>query len=497
MSKPSSTYRDRLERAALALETSEVVRLSRAWILKEKNSSEALLVSARCLRLVNEGQRAFAYLELLEKKKNFDLDTEPKKAEVLCERILSLASLGALSYPRALVQTIETYVKEPHELARYHHATLQLESSLPHFRSAIAQFDQRPTPGEQSRESRILMAYGSTFRWLSRPQEAIPVYSEAISRLKSSNSIDSQKLINRAEYELAVCELILGNLKSAKKWFLKAQRNKPTGFDIATGEAALLAGAYFLRTGDLDRAQAQLDQAQRFLYFPGKRPEPWLQVLYWRGELEFRRKPGAFPKSWQRLLVYPTPANWWVKSMGELTEIPSEIRFFNELKKSSKSARVLYPQFNLSAVKTQGPTPDLEFGLSNDERLLSILAGAGPLGIPEFRIYDSLWSNEPFSFLTFRNRLKQVSARIRKQRHSLTWKDGHLIAAASNAIGAAFEPSSPSIEGLPFLRLHSQFKRSEIEASFGMSPTAAKRLLAYWKRLGVVRAVGGRYEFKT
>jgi tetratricopeptide (TPR) repeat protein len=227
----------------------------------------------------------------------------------------------------------------------------------------------------------------------------------------------------------------------------------------------------YARQGNYKKASLHVERAWKRSFQPGLQPEAtWLQVLYWKGWISLAQSK-RFPIEWARLCAYPTATNAYEKRISEVTAIPDVI-FLNE-RRMLRHPKPLHFDLAGDSVISEGK-PSL--GLSTPERLLALLVAAGPIGIPMFRLFDTLWPEEPLSLRTHLKRLEGAVHVLRNQDCRVTWNSNHLWVSA----GASIQRRVRSHSGNSFLELYSEFTRKDVERFFHASSRTAKRICGKW-----------------
>lgn len=252
-----------------------------------------------------------------------------------------------------------------------------------------------------------------------------------------------------------------------------------------------VAGMYAARKRRYRQALAHFDVAWEKSFQPGLQPEAsWLQVLYWRGWIGFTRT-SKFPPEWARLYVYPSVTNVYRQRIEAVSDVPKKmILDAKSLRKTPLSIH-FDPENDCMSADGQPIV-----GLQTSDRLLAILIGAGEFGVPIFRLFDTLWPEEPLSLRTHLKRLEQAAHQLRGRGTELKWANNHLWIAPSTRASAQWslpKAKIARIPGPPFLSERSHFSRNEVQAHFKISERSAKRLCQTWLGKGlIVREGKGR-----
>lgn len=266
-------------------------------------------------------------------------------------------------------------------------------------------------------------------------------------------------------------------------------------FDELPGQGDMWPHALYQQVAGMCRAKARqykkalahLEMAWKKSFHPGLQPEAtWLNVLYWKGFVKFHQED-IFPEEWARLCAFPSVTNVFRNRIEEITPIPNLLIL--DAKKCRKAPHPLHIDQSANCTYKNG-APKL--GLTTSMLLLGFLVGAGPLGIPMFRIFDVLWPDEPLSLRTHLKRLEQAVSQLRRKGYGITWKDNHLWAdrAAGISIEWKYLPNGNESSADSFLRTRNSFKRLEVQSYYKVSERTAKRICQKWARDGLVRAEG-------
>jgi tetratricopeptide (TPR) repeat protein len=293
---------------------------------------------------------------------------------------------------------------------------------------------------------------------------------ERVFRAADSALIRNIALQARGEYLVQGQEPVqaLPLLKKAVQFYDSADTTADHGLALKWLGACLISLKRFEDAGGF------LDRALKILWKPGYKPEGWIEVLEWKGRAELALTGRSDLLERVRALRGSAGAGSMVFSKARAGAKPLTIHIDRESDcKSVGSERIL--------------------GLDLTDLFNCSLIYAGSFGLPQFRMYDLLWPDEPFSFSQHQKRIEQLALRVRQSGVGVRWKGLH-FRMDSRGISCT-EPPRKVVKGLRFLKENREFSRSDVEAYFDISRASAILLCRQWVRERLVSSARGRYRY--
>jgi hypothetical protein len=110
------------------------------------------------------------------------------------------------------------------------------------------------------------------------------------------------------------------------------------------------------------------------------------------------------------------------------------------------------------------------------------LIAAGVHGLPQYRCYDVLWPDEPFSFKEHQRRLEKVVQKLRGSRLAVDWEESHLrLKPTKPGLACTVAWRRPLVpRGAVFLASSKEFARADVQKYFRISSQAALLLIGEW-----------------
>lgn len=256
-------------------------------------------------------------------------------------------------------------------------------------------------------------------------------------------------------------------------------------------------GALECLRGNTQAANERLSRAWDILFRPGTKPEVWLEVCFWRGLCKFKEDRSRLPNEWAMLAAYPSPSNRMAKLILKFTNLPDQMLFGGEGLISEPLGLHIDLSADVLLEREKASDRRYQLGVNNAFRLLHFLTIAGSAGIPQYRAYEALWPDEPFSFGQHQKRIEQLIIQLRKNKIQVSWGGSHITLDTKQ-----HRPHSTSwtikerIRGLPFLEGRSGFSRTEVEDFFGVSKRSAGYLIEEWLQGKIVSQAGSGKAIK-
>lgn len=294
-------------------------------------------------------------------------------------------------------------------------------------------------------------------------------------------------LLGIAHQALGSYAILRGQLAEGAQALERSERFFPAAdTTLDRGFLEKWRGALAASRGDFAQARERLAKAWQLIYRPGTKPEAWLEVLYWVGFCDFRERPGVLPLPWARLLCFPSPGQRMISRIGE--QIGEQERLLLSFLRLERDPGALHldPGAQAKAFDSR-----YRLGMTDPERLAAALIAAGPEGLPQYRAYDVLWPDEPFSFSQHQKRLEQLVLRNRATGSALEWRELHLTWAAPRDGVTVLWTRAARARGAPFLESRGEglFSRKDVENFFAVSKSTASELLRKWTESGSCQGV--------
>jgi len=335
-------------------------------------------------------------------------------------------------------------------------------------------------PDSSYSERSELISKAAILQGLGKTQEAVELVDELL-------AVSSEPLIRAVLFQAKGAYLILnGDFVRAGESLLESESLfSPHDKTLERSHLDKWLGAFFIFKREPEKARKYLNRSWKILYKPGYKPEEWLEVLYWKGRLTLLQKK-EFPEEWVRINAYPQPPKsrilQWIRSEMLL---PHAMTFGEEKILRQLRTRHLDLESKIRFRKTH-----IQYDLNLSEHLISRLIIAGKYGMPLFRLSETLWPDELFSFQSNLKRLEQMVIRARKEeKFKIRWKDLQLY-SNGNKEWSCFWSENKRITGALFLDEHPEFLRADVERFFRLSPRRALQVCESWKNASVIEQVG-------
>ena len=478
------------------------------WLKKQKYSTAARIQASEWFRRIAETLLAIKALGIEQEFLTWDkLTADQARLQLQFARLLN--AWGASQTALTLLEAVPAKIISENSMAaagillsnyRYPEATQAL-------RLAVKQNPKHPL-------IEILLA--RALQGLSlQGQDHWEESDERLSRIELNHRAASSSVSGIASQTLASNALLRGDLRRAQKDLERMrERRASLGTSVDQGNGWKWELAFHALKGEASRAKEALAQAWSYLHIPSEKPEIWTELYFWTGLLQFQEKPKVFPSDWAFLEAYPSPGSraqdWarerWAKPLPTLLEFGDGSQIW-----------------------------DCDsWDWSRTEKLVGYLRIAGIGGIPQYRISETLWLDEPYSIFSWEKRLENLVFRARKEMgFALEWKERHLTSKSKskdrlqlervqvqaeerrkssdrrnrNQKVPSIQPNSRGTERrkpATEIRLEEQWiwrsekaralqaqmpnlTRAHLQEAYGVSPRTASRILAEWKEKQALR----------
>ena len=268
----------------------------------------------------------------------------------------------------------------------------------------------------------------------------------------------------------------LTHLKQAEQKFEKDQSTFDSAF------VSKWYGIAYTKLKEYDLAISYFSKAWKVLYRPGYKPEGWLELLYYVGLARFEKNK-KISQEWRRLLAYPGPNRRFIDQITKVI-IPQTEFYFTLESSTQKKELPLIDLASDTSLRKSGQKEQYSIGLNATDHVHYWLLVAGKYGIPYYRFFDILWESETFSCTQFQKRFEQILIRLRRDKITVEMDQHHLHLQKTSIY--AFWNGAKSIRGKPFLELHINFERKDVEKFFDISPRSALSMCQEWLEKGLV-----------
>jgi tetratricopeptide (TPR) repeat protein len=388
------------------------------------------------------------------------------KLELQLARILSI--LGATGYAIRMVERIrkEDRAKSKIEMVEIYHCNDRYAEVI----DLLGEDFPIPDVEPWHQDWLLHFYYATSLNGLGQFDRAIERV-EQIHALSAVPLIRAMTLCYKGKYLVSAgrAKEALPVLLESKKWFLETD---PTS-DHAVLQLNL--GKCHLKLKNYEQAEIALKKAFAAFYQQGLKPEDWMEIVIFLDQIPGYRDPSEHlaPRLWA--MEGPTfPPLWKLgfESCGDPNDIFSILK-----KETSRKLRHIERESDTAWVNEKA-----RLGLDLVDELVSHLVYAGEFGLPQYRLYELLWPNEPFSFDQHKKRLENLVLRARAEGNQIAWKDLHLRLESAD-ITVTGRPGN-IIRGGSFLKKHPVFTRRDVEKFFAVSNTTAKVLCREWIEAG-------------
>jgi len=462
-----SNYLEQIESSLREKHYSNMGELITKYLKSEKYSPHARLQASEFYRRISEFSQGLELLHWQNESFHWQrLDDQEIRVRLQSIRLLNL--LGASSFAIRMLDTIDHQTQQ-----KYYEiiAPIYLSNNRDAEANRLYLFLESIPDRQLDYHHRLrLINLADSYFGLEKYDHAIKL----VKRLFSiSNEPAILAILNEA---LGSYYLRTGEISKAATYQNKAQTFfKP---EEKTGDYGFLlkwVGARLIYEKKFLEAEDYLNRSFSILYQKGRKPEAWLEVLYWRGFLAWKKNPKRLPDDWQILLRYPAVEDQYRKRIGKWLKLPSKIN-----SNSSPSPKITIHHHEEMVIEGRKNT----LGLTLPQKILSLLLAGGEWGVPFYRACDAIWGEDLYSFGLHYKRLDQGLGRLRKSGLVVEWKDMHLQLipngkSAQYGLVVNLEETQPG--GLFFNKQNGiRFKREDVENYFSLSRNRAAVLCKKW-----------------
>ena len=460
--------------------TESVNRLIPKYLKFHRSSSESLYEASEFYRKITDYRNALRLLPKMERtqasaSKVSEADT---KLELQLARLLNL--LGASNYALRIVERIraEGRAKSKIEMVEIYHCNYKYAEVV-----TLLGSDYPIPESEPWHQDWLLHIY------LSQALAELKHTDLAIARMERMRGLSASPLIQA----IALCfkgkfHMTAGEPDKALPSLLESQLFFEDN-DQTADHAILqtLLGECFLELRKFQEAEKALKKALKILFRPGLKPEEWIEI-----PLLLERIPGH-RKLNQRLAPRLRAAygpDYSPLRIADREHLGKEDQIFSLSKIEAKRKKRHFDRTSDTAWSGQ----KARLGLDLVDDLICNLVYAGEYGIPQFRLYELLWPNEPFSFDQHQKRLEDVVGRARVKGYKVSWNDLHLRLMSTD-VTATGRPER-LIRGHSFLLKYPVFTRTDVQRYFSISSAGARALCRDWLQSGLV-ALEKAYQYRA
>lgn len=211
-----------------------------------------------------------------------------------------------------------------------------------------------------------------------------------------------------------------------------------------------------------------LNQSLRALKKPSRRPEMWIDCIYWKEVMGV-----ASPEERETLRRYPGQPDFY---LSRYSQIPTE----DESK--GKSLIRIYPRRGEWSWKAE-----VKSYIPKEIELASWIKLSHPHGLPLYRAFTLLWPDEINSFLQLEDRIHQLLKRLREVyalQVSVDDKNLFLAETSAREIMVNSEAATPLVFSQSL-----RVRRSDIAEFYRLGSTQVHHLIRRWIDGGSVRAL--------
>jgi tetratricopeptide (TPR) repeat protein len=399
-----------------------------------------------------------------------DISEAETKLDLQLARLLNF--LGASNYALRMIDRIRTEnrARSKVEIAEIYFCNFKFKELLELLGENLPLPKSEPWHQDWLLHFYLAIAFGE----LGRPDLAI-------ARLEGIRALSASPLIQAMTYSYQGKFLLIGREPGkALVSLLKAQqffRANDQTEDQANFHSFL--GECYLKLGKFSDAQTELKKAFSVFHRSGVRPEEWIETVLLLEQIpKYRDETQKLAPRLQAMFGPDYPLLRAVRFNN--SEKDSHIFSISKIELSRKSRHLD------RASDTAWNKKKARLGLDLIDELISNLVYAGEYGLPQFRLYELLWPNEPFSFDQHQKRLERVVGRARAQGYKISWKDLHLR-LLSKDVTVSSRPEKV-VRGCSFLKEHSSFRRSDVQKYFAISQASAAVLCRDWLKAGLTRS---------
>jgi hypothetical protein len=249
-------------------------------------------------------------------------------------------------------------------------------------------------------------------------------------------------------------------------------------------------GISLIQTGKIFEGINKLNKSLQILYSPTIKPEAWLEILYWLGYS--KKQENYIPDEWFSCILFPCVKLPLYENINSYLGRDS-ILFKNNKFKLTGYKQNLYEEFDWLLDDISDITEiygKRKLGFSMSETLLVLLSKVGSYGISKYRLLETLWPDELFSYITLENRLDRLLNKTRSvyKNIEIVYKDSNLKLKNNKNNPMIFFNPNYRFKGLKFfLQLKKdEFARTDLEKYFNIKKTYAGDLVNNWKKDGLI-----------
>lgn len=334
-------------------------------------------------------------------------------------------------------------------------------------------------------------------------------YDRAAHHLKLFNSLDDKPesyLSRLSQINFSDALNGLGQFQEAITVSLRTFELSPE--PLLQGIALQARGEYLARNGYWSEAMAVLLQAST-RFSPSDQTPDMAFLLKWMGYVELKlgqkatgrgnllraleilRKTALRPEAW--LDVYRL-----LGAAGDLSA--SEMKLLSAYPGLASGFKKLLPDLEPSSesIRTSWVV-DLNrneysigkkmfLGIPTEIRAMAFIAQTGDWGLPLVKLKALLWPEEAYAFLQLEGRVSQILHRLRANhgtRLRIERGIAYVIQPRVGVRGTGTVSLRPS-----FLEISREFKRSTVEAHYGVESAQAARWISDWTKSGWIKKIG-------
>lgn len=450
---------DKIKSAVHLRDLPKVNRLIPIYLKAHSKSPEALYEASEFFRKISDYKNA---LRMLPKERSISKITKGIDAftrlELQQARLLNI--LGASHYAIRVIDKLrsEKRAKSKVEIVEIYQCNYRYQE--------VVDFlgEDYPMPeSEPWHQDWVLHFYlANCLNGLKKHDLAIERVRQ-IRRLSQSGLIQGITFHFEGKFVLSTgdAEKALAVLLEAKHFFAADDRT------VDSANLSMSLGQCYLKLGELKKAEQELNRAFEAYYAPSFRPEDWLEVSLFLEQANSHNEVAPrvcaafgsdYPALWRTGTAYQETAD-------QIFSV-SEMRTVRAKRHIDRASDTFW----------EASRPRLGLGLVDE--LISTLIYFGKYGAAQFRLYEMLWPNEPFSFDQHQKRLEHLVGRARAQGFEIEWEDFNLRLVSEN-ISVSGRPEKV-IRGKSFLQEKPVFTRRDVEKYFSISPSSAKKICREW-----------------
>lgn len=464
---------EHIESAVQCRDVKVAKELISRFLRQEKNSDLARYLASEYFRRLSDFGAALRVLPPECEINYFEKLTDGQlQNQLQLVRILNL--LGASARALKILSSIPNHIKkkQSQQVTGVLVSNYWYQDAIPWSQAIESKSDEQLTYSERMQLISLADCYfGSSD--IRRAQELL----KRIIRISSEPAI-----LGVALRSLGAHYILSLDLKNAETSLIKAAEISPSADQ--SNDRGLLEkwiGALECLKGNISSANDRLSRAWGILFRPGTKPEVWLEACFWRGLCKFKEDRSRLPYEWARLSAYPSSSNRMVQMISQFTQLPSQLIFGHTDILSEPANLHIDLAADVLSLRDMRGKCQWQLGVNTAQRLLHFLTIAGDYGLPQYRAYEALWPDEPFSFGQHQKRIEQLVIQLRRKGVPLTWANTHLtLGPGLKHTHSTLWAKAEKFRGEPFLEGRSEFVRTDVEAFFGISKRTAGYLVEEW-----------------